>query len=158
MTAIDRFSLYDIPPGQTTGSPSTQSPRQPEDAVQTLAEETADSSTASRQSDQPARRKGSGGRQENGWREGEQAVKEEGSPNPSQRKERGLTLFLKRQEHVTMVAEESSKVRDENLKKMEGVTRDPALSPEHKFLFAETLREVCNPSPVFVCVGLYVSY
>ncbi len=68
---------------------------------------------------------------------------QEGEPKPhTPPKEKGLTLFLKRQEYISVLAEESVKKRDKTMKKMEGVVRDTSLSPEHKTLFAETLREV----------------
>lgn len=56
--------------------------------------------------------------------------------------ERGMELFKKRQELVKKQSETDLKNRAESIKVMTDVTSDPSLSPHHKAVFSETMREV----------------
>lgn len=128
----EAMAIYDVPRRCYSHSPPTPSPRQPERTAPPQREINT---------------------QGNGSKNGNQNGQKQPS---SQRKEKGMSLFLKQQQYVTKVTEEDSKIRDDTLKKMEGITLDPALSPEHKTLFAETIREVSRISHGWcVCVYMY---
>lgn len=56
--------------------------------------------------------------------------------------ERGMMLFKQRQEKVDQQTETDLKNREESIKTLTSVTSNPKLSPHHKAIFAETMREV----------------
>ena len=53
-----------------------------------------------------------------------------------------MMLFKQRQEKVDQQTETDLKNREESIKTLTSVTSNPKLSPHHKAIFAETMREV----------------
>ena len=53
-----------------------------------------------------------------------------------------MLLFKQRQERINQQTETDMKNRSESLRTLTSVTSDPKLSPHHKAIFAETMREV----------------
>ena len=70
-----------------------------------------------------------------------ESCEEEAEQSPG-RAEQGMILFRQQKQRLEEIGAEDTKKRAQSLQILGNVAADPEISPVHKVVFAETLREV----------------